>query len=228
MHQLDYSSRVSHTSKALFLSALMIFSHGCSASDNSEDTPQLQRSTEAPNVFYYIEGNKSIAAVTLAAELSQTKGRLVVLTATTENYEQQAVDHGKKLAAWFADRIDNTDTVPVVVYLNDKGVGYSYLINGFRYTNEEDIKSGIMNPQQSVTALEDALLDHQASLIVEAAGKRPTISKIETISLLDYQIANTEARIKLMEAMAADRRKQATEAFQRAKEAEELLRQIQE
>lgn len=123
------------------------------------------------NLFRYEKGDGSVAAVTLSANKSVEGDRFVVLVATTPEHEIQAVIHAKRLARWFEENIDSVDHVPVVVYSNDKGVGYTFHISGLPYWHDDYAPNAVMNPQQSAAALKDATITYKARKIMRERGE---------------------------------------------------------
>lgn len=144
---------------------------GLGTACQAEKTSHLAPVEGDPGVFRYVEGDGSIAAVTLSAKKSVRQGRFVVFVATTDKQADQAVAHAKKLSEWFENSIDGVQQVPVVIYLNDKGVGYTYHISGQPYWHDVHSPKGTMTPQQSVDALKDAVVTYKAREVMRERGE---------------------------------------------------------
>ena len=125
-----------------------------------------------PNSYRYHVGNGSISEITLASDLSKEGDQIVIFVATDSKNEAKAIAHAQKLASWFEGNIDSINAVPVVIYPNDKGVGYTFLINGTRYWHAKHAPKMFMNPQQTVAALKDAVLTYHARVEPQAGANK--------------------------------------------------------
>ena len=111
-------------------------------------------------------GSDGKSALKLAEALSADidSGYLVVVVMTNDQYEAQAIAHGRKLQAWFEKQASTRDHVPLVVHKNTKGVGYVYYMFGLPYIHDERAPAGVMTVQQSVDLLGDAKVVHMARM----------------------------------------------------------------
>lgn len=145
---------------------------GAEIAGNHLPVSHLEPVQDDPGVFRYVEGDGSAAVVTLSAEMSRKDGRFVILVASTPEHETQALAHGKKLAAWFVEKIDGVSAIPIVVYRNDQGVGYTYFISGHSYYHKEYAVGGVMTPQQTVESRDNAVLSYKARKVIREEGSR--------------------------------------------------------
>jgi len=136
-------------------------------------------------------GTDGKSAIELAEELSLdvSSGYLVITVLTTDEFEEQAITHGRKLQVWFEKQISTRDYVPLVVHKNDKGVGYIFNMCGYPYYHDEYalVPHGVMTVQNSVKVLDDARITHIASMHIKneqdmaAAQERLAASKAKEI-----------------------------------------------
>ncbi len=144
------------------------------------ETPatELTPSTLVPDkqgILRLQAGNDGKSALTLAEELSFKPGigYLVITVLTNEKHEKQAISHALKLQDWFEKQISTKDHVPIVLYRNERGVGYIYHMGGLPYFHDEHAKfpDGVMTVQGSASALNDARLYHLARVRMEFTGE---------------------------------------------------------
>lgn len=180
------------------------------------------------SIYAYVDGSDGISASILSARKSETGDQFVVFVGTTDAYYSQATSHAVKLANWFEKNLEDVSNVPVVVFLNEKGVGYSFHMNGLGYKHKEHAAEGVMNPQETVAALGDAKLEYQAILALSKAGIRAPSSDSEFEDRIDYHIAKLEMKQSILVALRDEAKRQADEAFRNADEADRLLKRIQE
>lgn len=109
-------------------------------------------------------GTDGKSALKLAEALSADidSGYLVVVVMTNDQYEAQAIAHGRKLQAWFEKQDSTRDYVPLVVHKIDQGVGFVYYLYAYPYIHDELAPRGIMTVQESVDLLKDAKVVHMA------------------------------------------------------------------
>ena len=151
---------------------LLFSTAACAKTEPESNTSRLEGVTDIPNCYRYHAGDGSISEITLASDLSKKGDRIVIFVATNPNNEAKAVGHARKIASWFEGSVDSIDSVPVVIYPNDKGVGYTFLINGTRYWHAVHAPKMFMNPSQTVVALEDAVLTYRARVEVQIEARK--------------------------------------------------------
>lgn len=122
------------------------------------------------NCYRYNVGDGSVNEIDLTSDLSKKGDGFVVFVATNPGNEAKAVAHAKKISKWFETRVDTISTVPVVIYPNNKGVGYTFMIFGERYWHAEHAPQMFMQPKQTVAALEDAVLTYKARKEMKRRG----------------------------------------------------------
>lgn len=129
--------------------------------------------SEGSHVYRYEAGNSGESAMKLAARMSLSEDPyFVIFVAYTDRHETPAIEHAKKLSVWFRGNIGAIDReVPIVLYPNDRGVGYTFYISGIRYSNEELTSDGIMNPQQSAASRQDVSTTYYAQMILRERGE---------------------------------------------------------
>lgn len=158
---------------SLLVVAFAVFSFSaCAAKTEVLPESHLAPDPNDPELLRYVKGDGSIADVTLAAELSRKRDRFVIVVATTSDVEAPAIGHAKELKAWFIKNIDEVSEIPIIVYLNDKGVGYTYYISGMNYYHPEWAVGGIMTPEQTGLSLENVVHSYKARKIIRNEGSK--------------------------------------------------------
>ena len=128
-------------------------------------------------VMWFERGTDGNTYLSMGSGLSDKTDGFVVIVATNEKHAVKAVDHAQKLADWFEKQPQMPDHVPVVAYMNTKGVGYLYSTDGIGYGNE-DINNVMMSPKQAADARENAILAYRATRIVKERHESPEIAAL--------------------------------------------------
>ncbi|MEO0510802.1 MAG: hypothetical protein AAF065_13200 [Verrucomicrobiota bacterium] len=131
---------------------------------------RLSKVSGEPRLLMYEKRSGNISPFQFAVETSKQADRLVILAASTEKYKTQAVDHAQKLAKWLELELNTVERVQIIVYQNDKGVGYYYYVSGLtHWDNEGPVLA--MKPDQATAELEKVVWTHKARLALIERGE---------------------------------------------------------
>jgi len=150
---------------------------------------QLQKSRLVPDadgILWFQQGADRNTAISMGGRISEQTDGFVIIFSTTEEYKEQATKHALKLAAWFSKHRSTPDEIPVVAYLNNKGVGYMYSIDGMLYKHDVYAPKWVMTPEGTVATLEDAALDYFATDFINKRDGTYDKDKPREVAGLDY------------------------------------------
>ena len=128
-------------------------------------------------VLWFERGTDGNTYISMASGLSDKTDGFVVIVATNQKHADKAIEHGQKLADWFEQQPHMPSHVPVVAYMNDRGVGYAFSTDGIGYGNN-DINKVMMSPKEAAEAREDAVLAYRAARIVKERPGNPEIASL--------------------------------------------------
>lgn len=128
-------------------------------------------------IFWFQRGTDGNTFISMGDGLADKIDGFVIIVGTNEKHKAAAIDHAQKLADWFEQQPHMPSHVPVVAYMNDKGVGYGYSTDGIGYSGEGN-SSMVMTPKQAADAREDAVLKYRAVRIVRERNESPEVASL--------------------------------------------------